>query len=151
MFGALLGMHFKKQFGERSEKTEMIIYTVLFAVSCGLTVVYKADVLLYGKGIYALVRLLFAFTLWKMYDWYYKGQKVHPFEKRSFMVFAMHLNIIAVISKLIYLLLPKSNIFVIPNMIVSLVSTLLIINWFCVFMERFFPKVYSVISGSRSG
>ena len=151
MFGAMLGIHFKKQFSEHSKKTEMVIYTVLFVVSCGLTVVYKADMLLYGKGVYALVRLFFAFTFWKMYDWYYKGQSVHPYEKRSFMVFAMHLNIVAVISKLIYLLLPKNNIFVIPNTIVTIVLTLVIINWFCVFMERFFPKIYSVISGSRSG
>ena len=48
-------------------------------------------------------------------------------------------NVAAVISKLLYIILPKSNIFCIPNSVLTIVITLVAINYFCVLVNKISP------------
>ncbi len=69
--------------------------------------------------------------------------------KHSFLVFAMHVNVGAIVTKLLYLALPKSYIFAIPNFIATTIITLLIIELFCVALKKLCPKVFELLSGGR--
>lgn len=149
LIGAYLGMHFKSSLTQRSSVKLRVIYTLIF---CGTLVVrglYKSETLQFSRSLDVLVLAVMAYTFWHVCDWFVKGRTPRPFLKRSFMVYLTHLNIIAVISKLIYLALPKTPVFFIPNVIISVSLTLVLINLFCIVLHRISPRLYSVVSGER--
>ena len=61
----------------------------------------------------------------------------------------MHMNISAIITKLIALCLPRTPWMAIPNFIITVILTLIVINVVCVLLERFLPHVNAVLMGNR--
>ena len=96
-----------------------------------------------------IVLLFAAFALWNITDIIVDKIQPKGIYSRSFAIYAMHINVSAIITKLIYLCLPKSEWLAIPNFVVTVVLTLLSINLFCAFSERFCPRIYSVLMGRR--
>lgn len=64
-----------------------------------------------------------------------------------FFVFAMHVQVGAVVTKLLYLALPKSYIFAIPNFIATTIILLLIIELFCVALKKLCTRVFEFLWG----
>ncbi|MBQ2389657.1 MAG: hypothetical protein II305_06355, partial [Clostridia bacterium] len=93
---------------------------------------------------------LSAFALWNITDIFIDKVKQRKVYSRSFAIFAMHINTSAIITKLIFQCLPKSEWMAIPNFISTVILTLFLINVICSVLEVFLPKVYSILMGGRS-
>ena len=96
-----------------------------------------------------VVFTLSAFALWNIADMFIHKIRPRKIYSRSFVIYAAHVNISAVISKIIFLCLPKNGWMAIPNFIVTFVLTLIVINVMCIFLEKILPKVYSLLTGKR--
>ncbi len=149
LIGAYIGMHFRDCFANRSMLSERIVCTVLFGIALIMHGLYKSETLPIPRSVDVLILAIAAYTFWKVCDWFVKGKSPRPFLKRSFMVYLTHLNIVAVVSKLIYLALPKTAAFYIPNVIISVTLTLVLINLFCIALQKISPRFYSIVSGER--
>ena len=69
--------------------------------------------------------------------------------KRSFAIYALHINASAIITHLIYIVLPKNEYMAVPNFLLTIVLTVLSINIFCIVTEKLFPKIYGIVMGQR--
>jgi hypothetical protein len=90
-----------------------------------------------------------AFALWNVVDLFIERIVPKAIYRRSFAVYAMHLNVAIIILKILDLLTPQSEWLEILKFIIMVVSTLVIINVVCAFLERFLPKVYALFMGNR--
>lgn len=90
-----------------------------------------------------------AASIWICFDFLCLGRKTPRFMQRSFMVFAMHLNVGGIVTKLLVLALPRHWTMALPVFFLSIALTLVVIEGICVLLERFAPKVYSTLSGDR--
>lgn len=149
LFGAYLGIHFKDCLTRKSSLRMRVIYTVILCATLVIRGLYKSEFLTFSRSFDVLVLAVMAYTFWFVCDWFVKGKTPRPFLKRSFMVYLTHLNIIAVISKLLYITLPKNPVLFIPNVIVSITLTLILINLFCIVLHRISPRLYGIVSGER--
>lgn len=93
---------------------------------------------------------LCSFALWNIVDIFIDKIKPREIYSNSFAIYAMHTNISAIITKLIFLCLPKSEWMAIPNFIITAIFTLTIINLICIFLQKFFPKVHAILLGNRT-
>ena len=96
-----------------------------------------------------IVYTLAAFSLWNVVDLFTEKIKLRAIYRRSFAVYAMHLNVAIIILKIFSFCLPQSPWLEIPKFIVMVVATLAIINFVCAFLERFAPKLYGILMGNR--
>ena len=69
--------------------------------------------------------------------------------RRSFAIYAMHLNVAIVILKILTFCTPKNEWLEISKFVIMVVSTLIIVNLICAFLEKFAPKVYAILMGNR--
>ena len=94
---------------------------------------------------------LCAFALWNTVDIFIESIKPRPIYRRSFAIYAMHLNVAIIVLKVLSLLLPQSPWLEIPKFAIMVCATLVSINYVCAFLERFLPKIYGILMGSRTG
>lgn len=94
-------------------------------------------------------RMLYALSLWVLADALCTRVRARVFMEHSFWVYAMHVNVGAVITKLLTLLLPGHWAMAFVNFLLTTVLTLAVIELTCVLLSRFTPKVYRVLSGCR--
>ena len=93
--------------------------------------------------------LFCGWAFWNVCDWIPDDSIIHSFSDCSFAVYAMHGNVGACITKLLYLVLPKSEYLAPVNFVLSVVLTLLFIKGFCLFTRRFTPRLHEMLMGSR--
>lgn len=93
--------------------------------------------------------LLCAWSFWNVCDWIPENSVVHRFTDCSFAVYAMHVNVSACITKLLSMVLPKSEYFAILNFVLTVMLTLLFIKGFCLATRKWTPKVHELLMGSR--
>ena len=149
MIGSYYGLHGKKIFMLRTTTLAQILYGIIFAICVFINYLIKSEIITLLPALQVVFLFVFAISFWRFSDIFVAHIKNRPFLSRSFMVYAMHENVAAVISKLLYIILPKSNIFCIPNSVLTIVITLVAINYFCVLVNKISPKFYKVISGGR--
>ena len=99
--------------------------------------------------IKALLNIANAISFWFAMDIFTDKMKMYNFYSRSFAVYAMHVNVSAIVCKLYYLILPKNQWFAFPNFVLTLVTTLVLINAFCLIVKKFLPKLSGVLMGER--
>ncbi|MBR5295116.1 MAG: hypothetical protein IKU24_00835, partial [Clostridia bacterium] len=92
---------------------------------------------------------LAAYSLWNLTDLFIEKIKPRAIYRRSFAVYAMHLNIGIILLKIFSFLLPENPWLEIPKFFAMIVFTLVIIYFVCAFLERFFPKIYAILMGVR--
>ncbi len=124
----------------------------VFCVNKMTTVFYSLNygAFLWGNLIFQIVKLFAAFSFWIMFDFF---KSCVNFEKKyynySFWVYALHINISAVIAKLFYLCFSKNPLYSYLNFVVTLFVTLFIINMLASFVQSKLPRLYSLLSGGR--
>jgi peptidoglycan/LPS O-acetylase OafA/YrhL len=96
-----------------------------------------------------VVYALAAYSLWNIVDGFIENLKPRAIYRRSFPIYAMHLNIGIIILKVLSFALPQSEWVLIPRFIIMFILTLIIINLVCAFLEKFAPKIYGVLMGNR--
>lgn len=96
-----------------------------------------------------VINILCAVSVWILFDAVIDKMKDRPLYSRSFYVYAMHINVSAIIAKLTMLALPKNEVCAAANFVITVILTLVSINAFCIVIEKYFPTVNFVLSGHR--
>jgi flagellar biosynthesis protein FliQ len=99
--------------------------------------------------IQVIVYSVAAFSLWNVTDIFIERIKTRALYSRSFAIYAMHLPVAIVILKILDFCAPQNEWLEIPKFIIMFISTLIIINFVCAFLEKFTPRIYSVLTGNR--
>lgn len=149
LIGAYYGLHYKDLFIAKTTKLGKVIYSCI-AVCClilnAFIITGTIKIPVIGKEIFLIV---FTLSTWRVMDIVTDIIKVKPFMTKSFMVYALHLKTQKFVTKILYLVFPKSDIFFIPNEILTIILTLVVINVICILLQKISPKLYSLLSGSR--
>ena len=149
MIGAIIGYHYFDFACKKSSKRMQIASAVfLFAYILAKNIV-PADLHIYNYLIETVVFTLAAFSLWNISDIFIERIKPRAIYRRSFAIYAMHLNVAIIILKLLSLIAPGNEWLEIPKFIIMVVLTLVIINCVCAFLERFLPGIYALFMGNR--
>lgn len=91
-----------------------------------------------------------ALGLWFAADPIIKKWKLRHCHSTSFFVFAMHINVSAVMARLCYMVLPRNPAFAIVNFLLTTVLTLVFIDLFYRLLERLVPRILALLNGNRS-
>ncbi len=144
LIGSYIGVHFFDKFKKRAVVKYSSLYWIGIAICTWL--IYKDLIFIEGINIKPIVLIMFALMLWRVFD-VFENKTYYIFEQESFLVYAMHINISAVITKILYFLLPKITIFSIINYLGTLLITIFLIAEFASIIRRYLPKLSKVIIG----
>ena len=147
--GAVLGKHYFAAVVKKTGRISRIFSAMFLFVYILFKNLFPINEYYLAPFIKIVVFTLASYALWSLVDLFMDKISMRPIYTRSFLVYAMHINISAIIYKICYLLLPKNGYMAIPNFLLTFTLTLLIINVFCIVVERFFPSVYALLIGKR--
>ena len=99
--------------------------------------------------IETIVYTIAAFSLWNILDIFIERIKPRAIYRRSFAIYATHLNVAIVLLKILSFCLPDYEWLEFPKFIIMAVFTIVIINSVCALSGKFFPRVYALFSGNR--
>ena len=150
LIGAIVGYHFFDFASQKSSKP-MQIASVIFLASYILAKnIAPQEIHIDNYLTQTIVYTLAAFSLWNIADIFIERIKPRAIYRRSFAIYAMHLNVAIVILKILSLCTPQNDWLEIPKFIIMVVSTLIIVNLVCAFLEKFAPKIYGTLMGNRA-
>lgn len=150
LVGAIIGKHYFYNFEKKSALRVRVFSAGFLIAIIVLKNVFPYSFYTIKPFVTTVVYVLCAFSFWQLFDVIVDKLKVRPVYSRSFMVYAMHTNISAIITKLTMFILPKSEWFAIPNFIITTILTLVLINVFCIIIEQRFPLLCFLLSGKNN-
>lgn len=149
MIGAYIGIHLWEQFTEKQNKKIALISAGVF-VACGVYITLAPR---FNWPItdlaFVLLMIVFCTSLWFMFDMFDFSKRPKAVFEFSFMMFALNFYLGVYISKILFVLLPKMQIFCLVNLAVTLLIELTFIFGASFILKRYMPKFYSLITGSR--
>ena len=148
--GCVLGRHFMKPFSNKCGKN------IAFG-SLGAFVLCTVFRFIWGIGgeefpvvVSTVFFIVYALSFWFAFDAIPVNRiMLKPFMDNNLFLYAMHLNLSAVMVKLIYMLLPKHVICSIPNFILTSVLTVFFILLFAAVLQKYCNGVYVLLSGKK--
>ena len=151
LIGAYIGRHWIEVFAKKVSKKISLLGLALIAAAiaseCALAAgKYGA----YEEIMRVVNRVVYVLGVWWFADLFVERIRVRPFMYHSFMIFAMHVDVGAVVAKLIYMALPKSAAFAYVSFAITVVLTLLIIEGVSVLLKKYCGRLYGVLTGSRA-
>lgn len=150
--GCILGRHFLKQFSEKCPKYVSICSLCVFILCTAAWFIRGIGIFELPAELTVLFFVIFALSFWYALDIFAVGDiRIRPFMNDNLFIYAMHVNLSAVIAKLLYMALPKSAIWSIPNFIVTSVLTVSLILLLAAFLRRFANPVYRLLAGKFKG
>ncbi len=149
IIGGIIGMHYFDSIVKKSSRSTAIKALIIFLLTVAFECLADYYKFRYPIPFKILFRTVNALAFWRLSDLFIDKLSEKRFYGYSFAVYAMHVNVQAVVCRLLYMIMPRNVYFAIPNFIGTVVLTLLIINTFCKLCERYTPKVYRVIMGER--
>lgn len=147
--GAIIGYHFFDYASKKSPKPMQITSGVLLLAYILAKNIVPQKLHISNYLIEAIVYTVAAFAMWSITDIFIDRIKSRAIYRRSFAIYAMHLNVAIIILKILSLFTPQNEWLEIPKFIIMVVFTLVIINYVCAFLEKFFPSIYSLFMGNR--
>ncbi len=149
LIGAIIGEHYF-DFASRKANKGIRCFSIIFLLAyITLKNFFPSQQYPFKVLSQVVIFTLSAFALWSTIDMFIDKVKPKMFYSRSFAIYAMHINVSAIIAKLTFLCLPKSGWMAVPNFIITTILTLFLINFICSFLEKNLPKVYSILMGNR--
>ena len=151
--GAVLSTHIKdfKKLTTKHSLTSLLLGLTLSTILCifnmGLfNIVIPANILFYTNKIFLPLMIV---CFWFAFDLFVSNKTIR-IEKISFFIYCTHSLILESIQKTIFLLGNNSFIFAVIDYILSPAVTFCIIIAFALFLNRFLPKVFYILSGGRT-
>lgn len=149
LIGAIIGYHFF-EFASKNSSKPLKIASIIFLCAYILAKnIIPQKLHIDNYLTQTVVYTLAAFSLWNIVDIFIERIKPRVIYKRSFAVYAMHLNIAIIILKTFSFCLPPNPWLEIPKFVITVVLTLVIINCICSFFEKFSPGIYGLFMGNR--
>ncbi len=148
LVGAYIGIHYFEWFHGKMNRDIFKFFCAISLLCLSATIIviqhfYAIKVFEYGKPI---ILCVYSISLWKVFDCLPEG-KNYGVEKESFLIYAMHTNVSAIITKLLFLMLPKNVCMAAINYFTTIVLTIVIIYFFTVILNKFFPKAKILLKG----
>lgn len=147
LLGAMIGKHWFAAVTKKTSRTSQIVSVIFLLVYIFAKNVFPTYDYFALPFIKIVVFTMAVYSLWSMVDLFIDNISLRPMHARSFPVYAMHINVSAVIYKICYLLLPKNGYMAIPNFLITLILTITLINVFCIIFERYLPSAYALVMG----
>ena len=147
--GAIIGYHFFDIASKKSSRPVQIASLIFLTSYILAKNIAPQQIYIDNYLSQTIVYTLAAFSLWNITDMFIEKIKTRAIYRRSFAVYAMHLPVAIVILKIFCFFIPQNEYLEIPKFIIMVISTLAIINFVCAFLEKFAPKIYSVLMGNR--
>lgn len=144
--GAIIGKHFFDGFCKKTSLLVQIISLIILLITA--VVFYFAD-LIDSNPYFTFLLVPCAWAFWNVADLFVYKLPSFSLFKNSFVIYAMHINVSAVITKLLYLVFPKCGWMALPNFILTLVLTVSVIHLFCHIVNKISPNLYKIITGGR--
>ncbi len=149
LIGAIIGYHFFDFTFQKSSKPMQIASFVFLVAYILAKNIVPQNLHIDNYLTQTVVYTLSAYSLWNIIDIFIERIKPRAIYRRSFAIYAMHLNVGIIILKIFSFCIPQNEWLEIPKFIVMIISTLIIINFVCAFLEKFAPKIYAVLMGNR--
>ena len=149
LIGAIIGYHFFDFASQKSSKPLQIASVIFLAAYILAKNIAPQEIHIDNYLTQTIVYTLAAFSLWNITDIFIERIKPRAIYRRSFAIYAMHLNVAIIILKLLSFCVPQNEWLEVPKFIIMVVSTLIIVNLICAFLEKFVPKVYATLMGNR--
>lgn len=149
MIGAYIGLHCFDWFAKRKSKWIAVLGLITF-FGCAIvrTICTMRGIAIEG-AFHILFITVFCWATWTMFDLLSFEKKPKHFCEYSFMMFALNYYLGVYISKVLYLVLPKAQIFCLVNLLLTLIFEISFILLFSHLLKKHFPKIYSIITGGR--
>lgn len=149
LIGGLLGIHGWGWFSSPSGKSLRIPAAICLLLCWAFFFGVYQDLYQPGPAVILGFRLMNAFAFWICADTVCSHVRARVFMEHSFWVYAMHMNVAAVITKLICLIGPRHWGMAIPNFLLTTALTLAVIECTCALLKKYAPPVYRLLCGSR--
>lgn len=157
LLGGIIGRYYFDFFTKKSS-TRLSIYA---AATCILFIIVgfftetgwlpgAVMAILSYPVVFNILMTLGALGLWFAVDPIIEKRKPRHIYRTSFFVYAMHINVSAVVARLCYMVLPRWEGFAIVNFLLTTVVTLVLIDLIYRLLERFFPWLLILLSGKRT-
>lgn len=150
LIGAYIGRHWFELFSKKVSKKLSLLGVVMIVIA--IISEYMSKLGFYGDfadTIDILNRIVYVWGFWWVIDLVVEKIKLRSFMDHTFMIYAIHVNVSAIIAKLIYYVLPKSSPMAFVNLILTTIISLVIIELITMFLNRFCKKPYQILTGSR--
>lgn len=149
LIGAIIGKHYFYVFAQKSTKKMKLLSVLYLSVYVLVKNLFPFTKVAWSLFLEVIIFTLCAFSIWNILDIFVEKIKPHSIYSHSFAIYAMHINISAIVTKLLFIILPKNEYFAFPNFILTVIITLGLINLFCIILECYAPKIYAFIMGKR--
>ena len=150
ILGAIIGYHYFDLALLKSSKT-IQIGSLLFLASYFIAKTFvPQEFHVDNYLIETIVFILCSLSLWNIVDIFIGKIKPRAIYGRSFAIYAMHINVSGIVMKILSAIIGENKWLEIPKIILMVISTLIIINLICAFLERFLPKIYGIFMGNRT-
>lgn len=150
LIGAIVGYHFFDFASKKSSKSMQITSAVLLSAYILVKNIVPQELHISNYLIETIVYTFASFALWNVADIFIERIKPRAIYRRSFAIYAMHLNVAIIILKVLSFFTPQNEWLEIPKFVIMIILTLVIINGVCTFLERFMPGVYAIFLGGRT-
>lgn len=149
MMGSYIGIHYFEWFAQKKPRIFAILGCVVFIV-CSIyrTLGGRFNGTDAGLG-YILYMTIFSFSIWFMFDLCSFGNQLKEYVGYSFMMFALNFYLGVYVSKILYIVLPKGQIWCLVNLLITVSVELMIILGFSSALKHRFLRFYKFITGGR--
>jgi len=147
--GAIIGYHFFDFASKKSSKPTQITSVVVLSAYILAKNIVPRELHISNYFIETIVYTIAAYALWNIVDIFIERIKPRAIYRRSFAIYAMHLNVAIIILKILSVCTAQNEWLEIPKFIIMAVSTVVIINYVCAFLEKLFPRIYALFMGNR--
>lgn len=147
--GAIIGYHYFDLVSGKSSKPTQFISVAFLAVYVLAKNIVPQRLHIDNYLAEVIVFTLASCSLWNITDIFIDKIRPRAIYRRSFAIYAMHLNVAMIILKIFSLLLPDTEWLKFPKFVFMVALTLIAINLFCIFTEKFLPGVNATLMGKR--
>lgn len=147
LLGAWLGIHYFDLFVSRKRKSLALVGFTVYILCCvfiGMKPLFPEQFPI--TQIEPIVQVISCATFWVMFD-YFEMRNCPRFLKDSFLIYAMHSFIGAAMAKILHILLPSSQMFLLLNAILSFTGTVIVICTFGMILEKYAPRIRQILTG----
>lgn len=151
LLGAYIGRHWIEAAAKKaSKRVSLLGFGLIVAAVASECVLAAGSYGAYEELMRVVNRTVYVLGVWWFADLFVEHIRVHPFMNHSFMIFALHVDVGAVVAKLVYMALPKSAAFAFVCYAITVVLTLLIIEGVSVLLKKYCGRLYGILTGSRA-
>lgn len=147
LIGAWIGIHYYDLFTRRTSRKHAAYCLVVFLVCCisiGFISQYPSWYL--AAPITTIIKIISCMCFWRLFD-LFSFNACAPFFEESFAIYSLHSFVGASIAKILSILLPNHELFLVLVAIVSFPITVISICLFALLLKRFFPRFKKILFG----